>query len=306
MGSTIQRRDFIKAVGLAGAAAALPMLGATPSRRLKIGHTCITWRTFPPRGTNHDSTLDAALKDISSEGFWGFETFPEVLEDWDNRGELQALMDHYPAPLISGYLVINVLDPAAAKESLAKVQRMGKIIRKYGGRYCVMQVDGVKRDQYNFADHRSNIISGLNDSAMAFADMGLGSGLHQHTGTAVETGDEVYTVMHAVNQHVKFAPDIGQLQKGGSDPVKVVKDFLPILDHMHLKDYKGWNNYAGYCPLGQGLVNIPAILDMVEASGHSCDVMVELDPSPGAPQTPLETVQTSKAYLQKLGYQFRS
>ena len=85
-----------------------------------------------------------------------------------------------------------------------------------------------------------------------------------------------------------------------------VKDFLPILDHMHLKDYKGWNFFAGYCPLGQGQVDIPAILDAVEASGHSCDVMVELDPSRNAPQTALETAQTTKAFLRKLGYQFRS
>jgi inosose dehydratase len=99
---------------------------------------------------------------------------------------------------------------------------------------------------------------------------------------------------------------VGQLQKGGSDPVKVVKDFLPILDHMHLKDYKGWNYYAGYCPLGMGEVNIPAILDMLEAGGRPCDVMVELDPSRNPPQTPLETVQISKAYLSKLGYTFRS
>jgi hypothetical protein len=34
--------------------------------------------------------------------------------------------------------------------------------------------------------------------------------------------------------------------------------------------------------------------------------MVELDPSRNGPQTPLETVQTTKAYLQKLGYQFRT
>jgi hypothetical protein len=34
--------------------------------------------------------------------------------------------------------------------------------------------------------------------------------------------------------------------------------------------------------------------------------MVELDPSPKQPMTPLETAQTSKAYLQKLGYQFKS
>jgi inosose dehydratase len=298
----MNRRDFCKAAG----AAAVAGVSRSATRRLKIGYTCITWGTFPPRGENHDTTLEPALKDVSSEGFWGFETFPEVLEDWANREQLKPLLDRYKVPLISGYMVINVIDPAMKKDSLAKVTRMAKVIRKYGGRYCVMQVDAVKRAEYRFEEHRAKIISGLNDAAMAFADIGLGSGLHQHTGTAVETRDEVYDIMHAVNEHVKFAPDVGQLQKGGSDPAKVVKDFLPILDHMHLKDYKGWNYHAGYCPLGMGDVNIPAILDMLEAGGRPCDVMVELDPSRNPPQTPLETVQISKAYLSKLGYTFRS
>ena len=286
-------------------ASALTGLGAAPARRLKIGYTCITWGTFP-RDATSAATLEPALKDISSEGFWGFETFPEVLEDWDNKDQLKPLIDRYRLPLISGYMVVDATSPSAAKDSLAKVIRMGKVIKKYGGRYCVMQLNGVKRAEYDFQAQRAAIISGLNDSAAAFADLGLGSGLHQHTGTAIETRDEVYTVMHAVNKHVKFAPDVGQLQKGGADPVKVVKDFLPILNHMHLKDFKGWSFYSGYCPLGQGQVDIPAILDMVEAGKQECDIMVELDPSRNGPQTPLETVQTTKAYLQKLGYQFRS
>ena len=305
MHPALNRRNFCQASILACGSAVLSALRAAPVRRLKIGYTCITWGAFPGK-PEAVATLEPALHDISSQGFWGFETFPEILEDWDARGQLKPLLDRYPVPLISGYMVINVMDPSAAKDSLAKVVRMGKIIRQYGGRFCVMQVDGVKRADYRFEEHRDKIISGLNDSAMAFADLGLGSGLHQHTGTAVETRDEVYAVMNAVNTHVKFAPDVGQLQKGGADPVQVVKDFLPILAHMHLKDYKGWHYYAGYCPLGQGEVNIPVILDMVEAGNQPCDIMVELDPSRNGPQTPLETVQTTKAYLQKLGYQFRT
>jgi hypothetical protein len=34
--------------------------------------------------------------------------------------------------------------------------------------------------------------------------------------------------------------------------------------------------------------------------------MVELDPSKDPPMTPFETARVSKAYLQKLGYQFRA
>ena len=63
---------------------------------------------------------------------------------------------------------------------------------------------------------------------------------------------------------MKFAPDTGQLQKAGGDAAKIVKDFKSITAHMHLKDYKGWEHFQGYCPLGEGKVDLQAILDTME------------------------------------------
>jgi inosose dehydratase len=103
-----------------------------------------------------------------------------------------------------------------------------------------------------------------------------------------------------------FGPDVGQLAAGGADPVKIVKDFLPVIVGVHLKDWIGGKHWSGYCPLGQGKVDVPAIMDLFEKSKRMKYVMVELDPSKEPPLTPLETAQTSKAYLQKLGYQFRT
>ena len=34
-----------------------------------------------------------------------------------------------------------------------------------------------------------------------------------------------------------------------------------------MKDYSGGEAFLGYCPVGQGKVNIPAILDMMEREG---------------------------------------
>ena len=51
---------------------------------------------------------------------------------------------------------------------------------------------------------------------------------HPHTGTCVETRDETYAVMQAVDRrYVKFDRDIGQLQKDRSDPMKV-EDFQSV------------------------------------------------------------------------------
>lgn len=311
MNGKMARRDFLKSLAVGAGALTVPGLSpafagkrAAPKRKLKIGHTCITWGTFPRPGA--DVTLEAALKDIHEEGFWSFETFPDVLDTLEQKGLLAPMLEKYPVPLRSGYITPNLIDPSKRKDEIARVIRLSKIIQKYKGTYVVLAPNSVKRDSYNFKENQSNIVSALNDYAAAVTDLGLKTGLHQHTGTCIETRDETYAVMDAVNtKNLKFAPDVGQLQKGGADAAKVVKDFLPLVTHMHLKDYKGWDAYLGYCPLGMGNVDIKAILDMSESGGHEPDILVELDASKNEPMTPLETVQTTKAYLQKLGYTFR-
>ena len=302
--SAIDRRNFAKTLALGACASAIPA-GAAPARKLHIGHTCITWGSFPRPGA--EATIEPALRDMSAEGFWSFETFPELLDTLDQKKELQALIEKYGVPVRSGYITVNLIDPAKRKEEVERVIRLSRVVQKYQGTFIVLAPNGVKRDSYNFQERRAGIISGLNEYAMAVTDLGLGTGLHQHTGTAIESRDEVYAVMEAVDtKHLKFAPDVGQLQKGGADAAKVVKDFLPILKHMHLKDYKGWEHFSGYCPLGMGKVDLTAVLDMVEAAGQNPNIMVELDPSNNAPMTPLETVKITKAWLLNQGFAFRS
>jgi inosose dehydratase len=297
------RRNFAETLGLGAASAAV--LSAAPTRKLKIGHTCITWGTFPPKGD--DATLEPAVKDIAAEGFWAYETFPEVIDNWDQRGLLRALHEKYKVPLRSGYITGDLLDPSKRKDEIARVTRLANVVKKFGGTFVVLAPNGVKRDTYDFSAHRTNIVSALNDYASAVTDLGLDTGLHQHTGTCIETRDEVYYVMDSANtKKLKFAPDVGQLQKGGADAAKVVKDYASILKHMHLKDFKGWEHFSGYCPLGQGKVDLASVLDTAEASGQNPNIMVELDPSKNPPMTPLQTVQTTKAYLQSQGYTFRS
>jgi inosose dehydratase len=292
----MNRREFTKAA-LAGAAT-LPKLAA--QTRLKIGHTGITWGFRP-------DDAEQAIKDVAGLGYHGYESFGNVLEAWEPKGGLDQKLREAGIPLRSAYCPVNLTDPAQRKTEVEKIVNWAKLIKKCGGSVAVIGPNGVKRAEYNFADSKANIVAALNDMSKAVMDVGVTGALHQHTGTCVESREETYAVMEAVDtRYVKFGPDVGQLAKGGSDPVKVVSDFLSLIRHVHLKDFSGSEHFLGYCPLGQGKVDVAAITGLLEKSGSDLMIMVELDPSRNMPMTPLETARISKAYLQKLGYSFRS
>jgi len=300
MQPTVDRRTFTKVLTAGVAGASLTGLGAERARRLQIGHTGITWGFSPV-------DAEGAIKDAASLGFHAYESFGNVLESWEAKGGLDAQLNAVKLPLRSAYCPVNLTDPAQRKAEVDKIVRWGGLIKKCGGRVAVIGPNGVRRPEYQFADHKSDIIAALNDIGKALDDIGVVGVLHQHTGTCVETRDETYAVMEAVNTRVvKFGPDVGQLQKGGSDPVKVVKDFLAVIRHVHMKDFSGGEHWLGYCPLGQGKVDIAGICDLLEGSGNDLMIMCELDPSPKMPLTPLECARINRACLEKLGYAFRT
>jgi inosose dehydratase len=304
---------------------------AQRKRNVKIGHTGITWvqppapppgatdvaapaPAAPPAGRGgggprrvDPAYIDGIFKDVSGLGYYGLELFTFQIQGMEANGGMAPLIEKYNLPLISAYGGPNLMDTAQRKENIAQAMESAKLLKKYGGKVLVIGPNGVRRDGYNFKEHKDDIITTLNEFGKGLADIGITGCLHQHTGTCIESRDETYAVMEAVDtKYVKFGPDIGQLQKGGSDPVQVVKDFLPIVNHMHLKDYSGGEAFLGYCPVGQGKVNIPAILDMMDGKTIAGMIMVELDGTPRQPMTALETATIAKNYLEKQGVAFRN
>ncbi|MBT9330816.1 sugar phosphate isomerase/epimerase family protein [Paracidobacterium acidisoli] len=303
LNSKMTRRTFTtRLAASAVAAATLPeTLFAATHRNIHIGHTGITWL---------NSQVEQAIQDVAKLGFYGFETFGEVLAAEEAKGGIGRVLEQNKIPLISGYCTLNLTDPEKRRDEMAKAVAWCKLIKKYNGRIFVLGPNQVHRDTYVYADHKANIVSTLNEAAKVVQDQGLTPVLHQHTGTCVMTRDETYATLDAVDTHVlKFGPDVGQLTKGGVNAVQVVKDYLPLVQHMHLKDYNGKDDHLlGYCPLGQGQVDVPAILDLLKGRKLSGMVMTELDNDPRnlSPTPPIELVEQSKTYLKKIGVKFRT
>src|SRR5260370_12411784 len=120
----MDRRGFLGGIGAAlGLAQAMP---AAPPRRLKNGHTGITWGFKPDDAAQ-------AIHDVGSLGYAGYESFGEVIEAWEAKGGIKRLLDTNEVPLISAYCNVNLTDPSRRKEETDKIVRWAKLIQKCGG-----------------------------------------------------------------------------------------------------------------------------------------------------------------------------
>jgi inosose dehydratase len=308
MENTFNRREFVKLAGMAGAAALVAPNFAleeeAKKRKFKIGSTFILW------GYGADS-LEPALKDMAALGYHSFETFGNVIDEYETkRGGFAQVVEKYKVPIISAFCATDVIDPSKQKEEMEKLVRWSKLLKANGGKVIEYCAGGRRGRDFNYKDHAKYMVESMNNYAKAVTDEGLVCALHPHTGTPVETEEEIYYIMNNVDsRYMKFGPDVGQIQKGGGDPVKICKDFVSLIEHVHLKDFAGGETgYLEYSPLGVGKVKLEEILVMLEKRRKSMAgmIMFELDFQRGGKPayTNYEAAKVSRDFLAKLNYKF--
>ena len=144
--NTLDRRDFAKAMAVGLGVAALPALRAQQPpaqapqgpKNIKIGLSTLAWNVSP----NSIDNFEMALKDTSELGYWSFETVSPIIEAYDKDGRLAGLIEKYKVPMKAGYMGVNVTDPSVRKENIEKVIRIAQLVKKYGGNYVVIAVNG--------------------------------------------------------------------------------------------------------------------------------------------------------------------
>ena len=134
------------------------------------------------------------------------------------------------------------------------------------------------------------LLRNLDRLARLAAGMGITATVHPHVGTMVETSDDVERVLAGCG--IGLCLDTGHLLIGGADPVRLAAEHAGRIRHTHLKDVdaalarrvrSGQVSYteavrAGmYRPLGQGDVDIAAIVASLEGAGYDGWYVLEQD-----------------------------
>ena len=146
----------------------------------------------------------------------------------------------------------------------------------------------------------------------AAAGRGLRTHFHNHVATYVETPDELDRLMAGLDfDLVDICFDVGHHAYGGGDPNAFITRHHDRIGHVHLKDvdpavlgsarerrlgFIGALREFVFSELGQGMVDIPAIVRTLIESGYRGWVVVEQDTSP---RHPTETARDNRRFLRE-------
>ena len=160
------------------------------------------------------------------------------------------------------------------------------------------------------------LLRNLDRVAVRAAEHGIRAVLHPHVGTMVETGEDVQRVLDG--SAVSLCLDTGHLLIGGTDPAVLAGQVPDRIAHTHFKDVDlgyarqvqaGRRTYTAavregmYRPLGQGDVDVVAIVEHLRGNGYDGWYTLEQDTiltDPPAGEGPVADVRTSVTYLRSL------
>jgi len=284
------------------------------SVRARIAGAPISWGVCEVPGWGYQLEAGTVLEQMRELGLAATEFGPDGFLEVAPAAKAEQLAS-YGLRAVGGFLPVLLHDPQ--HDPMPEVNRFIDSCVACGAGVVVLAAytgaDGYDaRPELDDAGW-ATLLGNLDRIADHARTRGVVAALHPHVGTMVESGEETQRVIEGSD--VGLCIDTGHLLVGGADPVAITAAQPERVLHVHLKDVdatmaaqvrSGATTFAAavrdgmFRPLGQGDVDIAAMVRTLEAAGYDGwyvleqDVVLHGEAQSGAPYA---DVETSLAYL---------
>jgi inosose dehydratase len=277
---------------------------------IRVGNAPVSWAVYEAGGSN--PPYGAVLDQIVAAGYDGTELGPYGYLPTE-PGALAHELDRRGLALASSFVPLALEDPSRrtlAVETALTVARRTRIAGRVPADGSAGWSDAEWREAAATVHAVAHV---LRDT------LGMRVVLHHHAGTFVETPAEIDRFLGETDPElVGLLLDTGHAVYGGADPLDVVRRHGPRIQYVHLKDAgasaleqvrssemtmsDAWS--AGvFCPLGDGVVDFPALAERLRGQGYDGWAIVEQDVIPDAGgrlvPDPFESARRSRSFLRE-------
>ncbi|MDY8109173.1 myo-inosose-2 dehydratase [Fulvimarina sp. 2208YS6-2-32] len=211
-----------------------------------FGTNPIAWSNDDDWSIGDHISLDECLDDCRSIGFDGIEKGHKMPSDGT---ELKAVLAGYGLKFVGGWHSLNILAPGATLESeMAAMDVHIDMTRKAGSDViivceCSNTVHGndeaAANDRPTMSDAQwERFMETVNALASHATRQGLRFCYHHHTGTVIESADDIDRFMAAAGPDTLLLLDTGHCTVGGADPAEIARKYMDRVGHIHCKNIR--------------------------------------------------------------------
>ncbi len=214
-------------------------------------------------------TESALIRLAADAGLAGVE-IPLSLTDTASDDALRALLAEHKMSVVIDCMSLLSLDTETFRSYLKRSAALGaKVVRAMiSGLLC-----GDRRSLAGGWDaHLAAVAARLREVLPIAADFGLCIAMENHQDA---TTDDLLRLHEMVGHSTAYGItlDTGNPLAVGEEPVEAARRMAPLIRHVHCKDYTIHFAPQGYrlarCAAGEGVIDFPAILDIVRNNEHS-------------------------------------
>lgn len=263
-----------------------------------------TW----PWGLDKKEQLVQAVADMNAVGFRHFESVCRTIALFkDNPREFIALTEDNGVSAVSFYFYQR----GNMDDDVKLVEESLDFLAACNIRRISIQATGKKGGGASEAE-LSTVLDYLERIGKLCEPYGILPCLHPHANTMVMFESEIDYVMHRTDPaRIWFGPDTAHLTVGKCDAVAIFQRYAGRIRFVHLKDVKknkavvgddgkeGFEIYSSFLELGEGEVDIPGCLKVLEGVGYDGHLTIELD---GSRFGNKESAAMNLAYMRRQGY----
>lgn len=211
---------------------------------IRYGTNPIAWTNDDDRSIGAHLSLEDCLSDCEKIGFDGIEKGHKMPTDAE---ELRKVLAAHKLVFVSGWHSTNLLTHSVEDEKKA-IQPHLDLLKAHGCKVCIVcetsnaiHGDDSKAlaDKPNLpADQWAKFGADIEAIARYCADQGVDLVYHHHMGSIVQTGEEIDLLMKHTGPATKLLLDTGHAWFGGTDPVRLAKDYMHRVRHIHAKNVR--------------------------------------------------------------------
>jgi inosose dehydratase len=288
---------------------------------VKLATGPVTWGV-DFAGAPGNPPWELVLDDIAASGVGALELGPVGYLPEDPR-LLRAALDVRGLTAVGSFVFEDFHDPSRAQVIAEVTERACRAIVAAGGSVLVV-IDRPGPERAATAGRSgaaprlqgpawAAMVAAIGRAADVAEQHGLRPAFHPHAGSFVEFEDEIERLLD--DTELALCLDTGHTAFAGIGADSALAVYADRIAHVHLKDVRGdvlarvrgerldfWAAVAAgvFCPLGEGVVDLPAVLAALRDMGYRGYATIEQDRVPGS-GAPLDDLAASLRVLASAG-----